>query len=341
MAREARAAPGAHEAAPPVVYLMGPTGGGKTALAMRLLEELPAEIVSVDSGLVYRGLDIGTAKPSAAELARAPHRLIDICEVTEPYSAGRFCRDAARAIAAIQARGKIPLLVGGSGLYFRSLELGFSALPPTDAATRRRVSARLARWGAAAAHARLARIDPESARRIHPKDPQRVQRALEVHEITGKPLSALLAAGRRRASGAPPPLKFILAPAERAALHRAVERRFDAMLERGLVEETRGFHEREDTHAGLSAMRLVGYRQVWGYLDGRFSWQEMRRRAIVATRQLVKRQLTWLRGETEARWLVPAAGVAGGGASGAATPDEAACAAIRDAALRGLDYSAD
>ena len=314
-------------AAAPVVYLMGPTGGGKTALAMRLLEKLPMEIVSVDSAMVYRGLDIGTAKPSAAELARAPHRLIDICEVTENYSAGRFCQDAARAIAAIRAAGKIPLLVGGSGLYFRSLERGFSALPPTDAATRRRLSARLARWGAAKAHARLARLDPEAARRIHRNDPQRIQRALEVHAMTGKTLSELLAAGRRSLLGAAP-LKFVLAPTERDALREAVERRFDAMLARGLIEEARGFYRRAEVHAGLNAMRLVGYRQVWGYLAGEYPYEEMRRRAVVATRRLAKRQLTWLRGETGAVWL-EAPPEAAGEAAGAAIC-EVICDAIRD-----------
>ncbi|MGI9230084.1 MAG: tRNA (adenosine(37)-N6)-dimethylallyltransferase MiaA [Gammaproteobacteria bacterium] len=284
---------------------MGPTAAGKTNLAMQLQDRLPLEIVSVDSAMVYRGLDIGTAKPAAAELARAPHWLIDICDATENYSAGRFCRDALQAIETIRAGQKIPLLVGGTGLYFRSLERGFSTLPSTDKATRRRLSGLLSEWGTAGAHARLAKIDAESARRIHPNDRQRIQRALEVYEMTGKTLSDLLAAGRHPALAAMP-LKFVLAPADRAVLHQAVEQRFDTMLARGLLEEVRGFYARDDMHADLSSMRLVGYRQVWGHLAGEFPYEEMRRRAIAATRQLVKRQLTWLRAEPESLWLEPA-----------------------------------
>ncbi len=281
---------------------MGPTGSGKTVLALALQAHLPVEIISVDSALVYRGLDIGTAKPTPAEQAIAPHRLIDICEPTENYSAGRFCRDALAAIQAIRKRGNIPLLVGGTGLYFRLLEQGFSTLPTTDAATRARLSAWMQQWGMHRAHARLAEIDPPSAARIHPNDPQRIQRALEVYVITGKPLSALLAAGRVAPLNACL-VKFVLAPAERAVLHQAVAARFERMLAQGLLDEVHGFYRREDMHPGLNAMRLVGYRQVWQHLAGKSSYQTMRDQAIAATRQLIKRQLTWFRAEADTIWL--------------------------------------
>lgn len=286
----------------PVIYLMGPTASGKTALALELHKRLPIEIVSVDSAMVYRGLDIGTAKPSLAEQKTAPHRLIDICEPTENYSAGQFCRDALSAIEEIHSNNKIPLLVGGTGLYFRSLEQGFSTLPSTDEAIREKVSALMQELGPGHAHAKLAEIDPASAQRIHPNDPQRIQRALEVYEITGKPLSELMAEGRH-AQLASNPIKFVLAPSDRAVLHTAVEARFDQMLELGLVDEVDKFYRRNDMHAELSSMRLIGYRQVWRYLAGDSPYQEMREHAIVATRQLVKRQLTWFRAEADLTWL--------------------------------------
>ncbi len=287
---------------PPVLCLMGPTASGKTDIAVALRERLPVEIVSVDSVMVYREMDIGSAKPEPDVLARAPHRLIDFLDPAEPYSAARFREDALREIADIHAAGRIPLLVGGTMLYFRALFGGLSVLPPADLAVRARLEAEAASEGWAALHARLAVVDPEAAARIHPNDPQRIQRALEVHELTGVPLSEL----QRQTAGEAPPYRFVklaVAPAERAILHQRIAERFRAMLAAGLVEEVERLFRRGDLHPALPSIRAVGYRQVWQYLAGELDYEAMVERGIIATRQLAKRQFTWLRSEPEAVWF--------------------------------------
>ncbi len=286
-----------------VIFLLGPTAVGKTRLAVELVQRLPLEIISVDSAMVYRGMDIGTGKPGPEVLARAPHRLIDILDPEESYSAGRFQLDAHREIADIRARGRIPLLVGGTGLYFRALRAGLSPLPPANRGVRERLNAEASRYGWEHLHARLAAADPTSAARIHPNDPQRVQRALEVLELSGRPLSEHFAHG-----DAPPGLgacvyTVALVPSHRDALHERIGRRFADMLDRGLVGEVQALRARPGVHAELPAMRAVGYRQVWEYLEGATDRRTMERRAVSATRQLAKRQLTWLRGEPVARRL--------------------------------------
>lgn len=292
----------------PIVLLMGPTAAGKTELALRLAERLPADLVSVDSAMVYRGMDIGTGKPTPEVLARAPHRLIDIREVTETYSAGEFRRDALREIESIRAHGRMPLLVGGTLLYFRALERGLSPLPRAAPAARERLAAEAERSGWPALHARLAAVDPEAARRIHPNDGQRIQRALEVVEVSGRQLSEWHRSGPRPAGPAGPVVRLAVAPAERRDLHRAIDTRFRAMVERGLVDEVRSLAERPGVGPDLPSMRAVGYRQVWDHLQGRSDHAEMVERAIAATRQLARRQLTWLRSLSGIRWLDPAAG---------------------------------
>lgn len=284
----------------PVVFLMGPTASGKTELAVELAETLPVELVSVDSALVYRGLNIGTAKPDPATRARVPHRLIDIAEPEEAYSAGDFRRDALAAIGAIHARGGIPLLVGGTMLYFRALAQGIGPMPPADRDIREALVAETRSRGLAALHAELAGVDPAAAERIHPHDPQRIQRALEVWRLTGRPISAWQAA---RQPLAMPVLRLAVAPADRERLHRRIDRRFRAMIAAGLIEEVEALRRRPGIHADLPSMRAVGYRQVWQYLDGEIGYEEMGERAIIATRQLAKRQLTWLRREPALEWL--------------------------------------
>lgn len=289
-------------AAAPLVFIMGPTGAGKTRLALSLAERMPCEIVSVDSALVYRGLDIGTAKPNPAERARATHHLIDICDPAERYSAARFRRDARAAVEAISARGRLALLVGGTGLYFRALQYGLAELPDADPEVRAALRSTLHEEGAAALHRRLAEIDPEAAARIHPNDPQRLVRALEVHQLTGSPLSSLWR-GAHLEPLARPVVKLVLAPARRNVLHAGIARRFDAMLERGFVNEVRALRARRDLSLELPALRTVGYREVWRFLDGDSDYDAMRERGIIATRQLAKRQLTWLRREADCEWL--------------------------------------
>ena len=281
---------------------MGPTATGKTTLAVELVQRLPMEIVSVDSAMVYRGMDIGTAKPGPDILRIAPHRLIDIREPEESYSAGDFRLDAARAIEDIHAAGRIPLLVGGTGLYFRSLEEGISRLPGADPVIRAGLVEEASARGWAALHERLAELDPASAARIHPRDPQRIQRALEIHAITGRPASALYREGRE----APlpyPVIKLIIAPEDKARHRRDIELRFLDMVKQGLVEEVESLKGRPGLTAERPSMRLLGYRQVWRYLDGELDYNGMIAKAITATRQLAKRQMTWLRSERNARWL--------------------------------------
>jgi tRNA dimethylallyltransferase len=285
----------ASEPAPPAILLMGPTASGKSGLAIRLAQTFPLDVVSVDSVLVYRGLDIGTAKPDAAERGGVPHHLIDIVEPETAYSAGRFRDDAIAAMQAIRARGRLPLLTGGTLLYFRALTEGLAAMPPADAAVRAALEGETAERGAAAMHGELTAIDPAAAERIHPNDPQRVQRALEVYRLTGHPISAY----QRRAgdTGAGDGLlRLAVVPDHRERLHRRIAERFDAMLAQGLIEEVARLRQRPGLHADLPAMRAVGYRQVWQYLDGHLDYAGLRERGAVATRQLAKRQLTWLRG---------------------------------------------
>lgn len=277
--------------------LLGPTASGKSRLALELAERRPVEIVSVDSALVYRGLDVGTAKPTRAERNRVPHHLIDLVAPDEAYSTGRWRADALAAIAAILERDRIPLLVGGTMLYYRALAAGLDALPQGDAAVRAGIDAQAAERGWPALHADLQRIDPPSARRIQPTDAQRIQRALEVWRLTGKPLSELQ--GRTR-QDLPFTLRaFALVPSDREALHAAIARRFDQMLAAGLVEELRALRQAYRLHEGLPSMRAVGYRQAWDLLEGRIDGDQMRSQAIAATRQLAKRQLTWLRSFAE------------------------------------------
>ena len=287
------------------MLLMGPTGSGKSALALALAERFPIEIVSVDSAQVYRGMDIGTAKPDTATRQRIPHHLIDILDPTRAYSAAQFRTDAMEAIAGIRARGAIPLLVGGTMLYFKALQEGLSALPAADPVVRARLDARAAIEGWPAMHAELARVDPITAARLKRTDSQRIQRALEVHAIAGRPLSELQ--GAREANGAvAPAIAVALVPEDRAQLHRVIERRFDAMLDDGLVAELKALRARHALSPEMPSMRCVGYRQAWEYLDGRVDAQEFRAKGIAATRQLAKRQFTWLRA-TPATVFEPAA----------------------------------
>jgi tRNA dimethylallyltransferase len=289
---------------PLAVFLMGPTASGKTALACALSEQFPVDLVSVDSALVYRGLDIGAAKPDAPTLARYPHRLIDIRDPAQPYSAADFRGDAMAAMQEITAQGRVPLLVGGTGLYFRALQQGLSQLPEADPILRERFTAQASTEGWPALHARLQRLDPAAAERIGPNDAQRIQRALEVIELTGRPLSEQ----QRGGTGERFPwrvLKLALVPADRAPLHERIARRFDGMLQDGFLDEVRALRARGDLHADLPAMRAVGYRQAWEHLDGQTNEAEFRDRGIFATRQLAKRQITWLRGVLDARMLDP------------------------------------
>ena len=288
---------------PLAVLLMGPTASGKTALALELAARFPCDIISVDSAQVYRGLDIGTAKPGPEVLAATPHRLIDICEPTEAYSAARFRADALREMAESLARGRIPLLVGGTLLYFRALQQGLSSLPEADPELRARLEEEAAVLGWADLHRRLRAVDPEAGARIHPHDAQRIQRALEVFELTGRPLSQL-----QRESGPESPLpyrllKLVRAPRERAVLRERIAVRFQAMLEAGFEEEVRTLWARGDLTPDLPAMRSVGYRQILNYLLGGSSFGVMIERGVIATRQLAKRQLTWLRAEPDCHWL--------------------------------------
>ena len=272
---------------------MGPTASGKSALAATLAGHFPVEIISVDSAQIYRGMDIGTAKPSVAERRSVPHHLIDIVDPTGSYSAAQFRSDAVRLISEIAARGRIPLLVGGTMLYFKALREGLSELPESDAGVRARIDAEAAVCGWPAMHAELAKIDASTAMRLKPNDAQRIQRALEIYRVTGKPMSQLL--GRTRSALPFRLLELALVPSDRGELHRRIEFRFDAMLEHGLVEELRALRERYALRPGLPSMRCVGYRQVWQHVEGEFGRDELRDRGIFATRQLAKRQLTWLR----------------------------------------------
>lgn len=286
---------------PPAIFIMGPTASGKTALAMALRRHLPVELISVDSALIYRGMDVGTAKPSAEEQAQAPHRLIDILDPSQAYSAADFRRDALREMADITAAGRIPLLVGGTMLYFKALLEGLSPLPPADAEVRRRIDALANEQGWEALHRQLCEIDPVAAARIHPNDPQRLSRALEVFFISGNTLTELT-----KTSGAALPYRvyqFAIAPATRELLHQRIAARFHQMLTDGFEAEARRLFARGDLHKDLPSIRCVGYRQMWSYLSGEIDYDEMVYRGICATRQLAKRQMTWLRGWGNVCWL--------------------------------------
>jgi tRNA dimethylallyltransferase len=278
-----------------VAAIMGPTASGKTAAALAIARHIPVEIISVDSALIYRGMDIGTAKPTAAELAAAPHHLIDIIDPSDAYSVAQFRRDCLRLVDDICTRGKLPLLVGGTMMYFKALVDGLDDLPMADPAIRALLDAEAAKNGLASLHARLAQIDPITAARLEPNDAQRIQRALEVIELTGQPLSQLLAL-RPKTILPFTLLSFALEPSERSVLHTRIAARFDAMLaDDGLITEVAALRARGDLHLGLPSMRCVGYRQAWEYLDGAYDAQTLREKGIAATRQLAKRQLTWLR----------------------------------------------
>jgi tRNA dimethylallyltransferase len=277
---------------------MGPTASGKTRAALAIAARFPVEIVSVDSALVYRGMDIGTAKPGPEERRSAPHHLIDVVDPVEAYSAARYADEAAALVTEIRARGRIPLLAGGTMLYFKALREGLSSLPPADPSMRVVIDGMADELGWPALHATLARLDPETAARLEPADSQRIQRALEVCWLTGRPMSALLAEGRRR----PPPWRLLqvsLEPSDRLVLHARIAARFEEMLELGLIGELTRLRREHPLDPGMPSMRCVGYRQVWDYLDGAYGLATLREKAVAATRQLAKRQLTWLRATAE------------------------------------------
>ncbi|MFT4924318.1 MAG: tRNA dimethylallyltransferase [Phenylobacterium sp.] len=285
----------------PVIFIMGPTASGKTDLAIQLVKSIPSEIISVDSALVYQGMDIGTAKPTAAELAMAPHRLINFLDPAQSYSAADFRRDALVAIDEIHQQGKIPLLVGGTMLYFKALLEGISPLPEADPVIRAELEREAAQVGWAQLHQQLAEVDPVAAQRIHPNDPQRINRALEVYRISGKSLTELSAI-----KGDPLPfevLQFAIAPTEKKELHQRIELRFKQMIDNGFEHEVKMLYQRPDLHLNLPSMRCVGYRQLWEYFDGKHDFDEMIFRGVVATRQLAKRQMTWLRSWQNITWL--------------------------------------
>jgi tRNA dimethylallyltransferase len=285
-----------------VAIIVGPTGAGKTDLALRLAERYPVEIVSVDSAMIYRGMDIGTGKPSAEILRRHPHHLVDILDPSQAYSAGQFVRDARQAIDDIHARGKLPLLVGGTMLYFRALRRGIAQMPSADAGVRAQIDAEAAEHGWPALHARLATVDPQAAQRIQRHDAQRIQRALEVYRLTGRTLTDLHAT-----TAAPAPdlqfTAFAWVPGDRDRLYAGIEKRFMQMMSDGFLEEVRRLYERGDLHADLPAIRSVGYRQLWEHLSGSDALNSAIQRAIFATRHLARRQLMWLRADDDLQWL--------------------------------------
>lgn len=291
---------------PLVLFLMGPTASGKTDLAIALRQHLPVELISVDSALVYKGLDIGSAKPSAEEQALAPHRLLDIRDPSEPYSASDFREDALREIDRIHQQGRIPLLVGGTMMYFKALLEGFADLPAADQTVRAQIEADANTHGWAYVHEQLKEVDPDCAAAIHPNHSQRISRALEVFRVSGQTMSALRAEQNRQADDLTARytvVQFAIAPHDRSVLHERIALRFHKMIDEGFIDEVQGLHQRGDLHADLPAIRAVGYRQVWQYLEGELDRDEMIERGIIATRQLAKRQLTWLRGWDQLNWV--------------------------------------
>lgn len=287
---------------PWAIFLMGPTAAGKTDTAIALHEQLGHELISVDSAMVYRGMDIGSAKPSATELARAPHRLIDLRDPTEPYSAADFRQDALNEMRQISAAGKVPLLVGGTMLYYKHLVEGVANMPAADPVIRERLAAQRQAEGLEALHQTLMDVDPISAQRIHPNDPQRLMRALEVYYASGRPMSELW---KEQQPETFPwrVLSIALSPSDRSVLHARIEKRFTAMLSEGLIDEVAALKKRDDLHIDLPAMKSVGYRQVWEYLDGEYDYAALKERGVIATRQLAKRQLTWLRSWSNLAWI--------------------------------------
>jgi tRNA dimethylallyltransferase len=284
---------------PHAIFLMGPTASGKTTLSVQLAQALNGEIISVDSALVFKGMDIGTAKPTQEERGGIPHHLIDILDPAEAFSTGQFRRQALNIMGDIISRGKIPILVGGTMLYFNALNSGLAKLPEADADIRAKLDQDLEKLGKEALHQRLAKVDPESAARIHPNDPQRIQRALEVYEISGKPLTSFFI--EAQAQDIPyQRIKLIIAPQDRAILHDIIARRFKQMLEQGFIDEVVALYQRGDLTEKMPSVRAVGYRQAWSYLQGEYDLETMIEKAIVATRQLAKRQFTWLRREVDA-----------------------------------------
>jgi tRNA dimethylallyltransferase len=281
-----------------VIAIMGPTASGKTAAALAIARQIPSEIISVDSALVYRDMNIGTAKPDAEELNSVPHHLIDIIDPAQSYSVAQFRKDTQRLVADIQSRGKLPLLVGGTMMYFNALKHGLDDLPAADPAIRAELDAEALRIGVPGLHARLAEVDPDTAARLQPNDSQRIQRALEIYHLTGQAMSSLLAKQIRSGPDFDM-LALSLEPADRAVLHQRIAKRFDTMLEQGFLDEVRMLKQRPDLHANLPSIRCVGYRQAWDYLDHLCTYEEMRERGIIATRQLAKRQITWLRSMPE------------------------------------------
>lgn len=297
----------AEQKLPNVIFLLGPTASGKTSLALSIAKVIPVEIISVDSALVYRGMDIGSAKPSASEMAQVPHHLIDIRDAADPYSAADFRVDAEALVEQIVARGKTPLLVGGTMLYFKSLLEGMADMPAADPEVRLAIEQLAREEGWPAVHAELEKVDPESAASIHPNHSQRLSRALEVYRSSGQTMTEL-----RKLQSANSTDSFAerysvqqmaIAPHDRSLLHRRIEQRYHQMVDRGLIDEVRAMHRRPDLHVALPSVRAVGYRQIWQYLDGELTLEEAVEKAIVATRQLAKRQLTWLRGWAELNWV--------------------------------------
>ena len=288
---------------PPAIFLMGPTASGKTDLAIQLCQQMPCEIISVDSALIYRGMDIGSAKPTAAELAQAPHRLINILDPSQVYSAAEFRADALAAMADISAAGKIPLLVGGTMLYYKALLDGFADMPEANAEIRAQIEADAKQYGWPYVHAQLAAVDPASAARIHPNHSQRIERALEIYRASG---TTMTEHHERQSKTRVLPydvIQLAIAPLDRKVLHRRIEKRFRLMLAQGFIDEVKGLHARGDLHADLPSIRAVGYRQAWQFLEGELSEDEMVERGIIATRQLAKRQFTWLNGWNDLHWI--------------------------------------
>lgn len=288
---------------PLAITIMGPTAAGKTDLAIALRERCSGELISVDSALVYRGLDIGSAKPSRSEQEKAPHRLINICDPSQPYSAADFCRDARKEIHDIRSQGKTPILVGGTMLYFKALLEGLSPMPKSDAKAREEIELQAVQKGWPSVHERLAKIDPIAAERIHPNHSQRLSRALEVYLVSGKTMTEWQSEAGKGLLEEFNWVQLAVSPRDRAVLHRRIQQRFDAMLELGFEKEVKQLQARGDLHKDLPAIRAVGYRQMWDYLVGESSFDEMREKGIAATRQLAKRQLTWLRGWEGVNWV--------------------------------------
>ena len=300
--------PGAEADSPLAIFIMGPTATGKTDLALSIYDALPSELISVDSALVYCGMDIGTAKPDAETLRRYPHQLIDIIEPDEVYSAGQFRDDALRLMQQSTAADQTPVLVGGTMLYFNTLQKGIANMPEVDAAVKQAIELEAKTGGLQALHDRLKKVDPVSAERIHQNDPQRIKRALEIYDFTGKTLTHFWQEQSRNQGNFKFPyrrIKIALVPEDRVELRKRITQRFDLMLQQGFIEEVEGLFKRENLHAEMPSIRAVGYRQVWAYLAGDYGYDEMREKAIIATAQLAKRQMTWLRKESDCNFIEP------------------------------------